>query len=93
MRSPPICDAAAGRAVEAADEIEQRGFAGAGRPHQREELALAPLRGRGRKDVDFLRAALEGFGDVADADEGFGVVLIGWISTLTAAPSVRWRAD
>ena len=47
-------DLAAGGAVHGGDQVQQRGLAGARRPHQRHELALVDL------DVDVLRARPRG---------------------------------
>ena len=50
MRTPPTSTRAAGRRVEAAHQVEQRRLARAGRPHQRQEIALRDL------EVDALAA-------------------------------------
>ena len=62
-------DGAAGRRVEAADQIEQRRLAGSRRSHQREEIALRNLQVHALEHVDALAAAGEMFVDVFDANE------------------------
>src|SRR5262245_40124474 len=73
-------------AVQAADEIEQGGFARAGRPHQSQEIALRHRESQTGQDVDFFRAAVKGFVDVHDADED----TVGWVHrwvSVTLAPA------
>ena len=81
-------DGSVGGPVEAADQIQQRGLAGTGRAHQREEFALGHGEVERGEDMDVLGAAVEGFGDVADADEG-GIGGAHGFASRTAAPSVR----
>ena len=79
-------DAALRGAVQAADEIEQGGFAGAGGAHEGKKLPLIDHEVEAREDRNVLRSAMEGLGDVLDLDE-CGVAH-GW-EILTLPPSVR----
>ena len=54
-------NAAMRRRIEAGDEVEERGFAGAARPHQREKLAFWHFQRQIDQYVDLFAAALEGF--------------------------------
>ena len=71
MRSPPTTDLAGGRAVEPADQVEQGGLAGAGRPHQRDEVALRDVEREPVQHLDRLLAAHVGLLHVADLDHRF----------------------
>src|SRR5262249_33217889 len=55
---------------EPGDEVQQRRLAGAGRPHEREELALGHLQRQVLEDVDLLAAAAEVLVDPFDLDDG-----------------------
>ena len=55
--------------VEAADQIEQRGFARSRRAHQREEIAFRDFQVDAFQDVDALAAAGEMFVDLSYAYE------------------------
>ena len=50
-------DDAAGRAIQPADQVQERALAGPGRPHQRQELATADLEVNALEHVHVLRAA------------------------------------
>ena len=63
-------DRAAGRRVEAADQVEQRRLARARRSHQREEVALRDLEVDALQHVDALAAAGEVLVDVRDLTSG-----------------------
>src|SRR5690606_5029730 len=81
--------AAAGR-VQAADQVQQGGLAGARRAHQRDEVALFDLQVQAVQHVDPFRAALVGLGEVADADQCHVPcpLVVGYCpATVTAAPS------
>src|SRR5690606_37348377 len=56
---------AAGR-VQPTDQVEQRGLAGAGRAHQRDEIAFRDFQVDAVQHFDLLRAALVALGEVAD---------------------------
>ena len=60
-------DFAAARMIESADEIEQSGFAGAGRPDQRREFA------RGNREFNFRQRGNDGFADVVTPRQFAGV--------------------
>src|SRR6267378_1915093 len=62
-------DASAGRPVDAGDEVEQRGLAGAGWSHQRQEVAARHVHGDAVEHRHFERIALVDFPDVVDLDE------------------------
>ena len=65
MRWPPTLHAALAGPVEAADQVEQGGFAGTRGAHQGEELALGNLQVQATQYVHFFRATLEDLVDVA----------------------------
>ena len=56
------------RPVEPADEIQERGLAGAGRTHERQELAGRHLEIEAMQYLDALLAALVALDDVAEGD-------------------------
>src|SRR6202011_4646663 len=62
-------DDALGRGVETADEIEQGRFSRAGRPHERDEVALLDVEIDMVERFDRLTAALVNFTQVANCDE------------------------
>ena len=62
-------DLAGGRAIEAADQVEQRRLAGAGRPDDRDHLA-ARDRQRDVVERDDVALAFELFGDVVEVNDG-----------------------
>ena len=64
-------DRALGRRVEPADQVEQRRLAGAGRSHQREEVARGDVERDPLEDVDLLAAAIVDLVQVADFDQRF----------------------
>jgi len=70
----PLYDAvAAGGAVDAGDDVQEGGFAGAGRAHEREELALVDAQVDAVQCGDVELTLLEYLGEVADLDDrGFG---------------------
>ena len=59
MRCPPTSIAPCGRAVEAAEQVQQRRLARPGRPHQREEVAARDVEVEPLQHVDPLAAAVE----------------------------------
>ena len=61
-------DFARGWLIQAADQIEQRGLAGARRPHQRDEITLRNIQRQPVQHFDFLLAARVGLSDVVDLD-------------------------
>src|SRR5205823_28783 len=63
-------DAALGGAIEAGNEVEQRGLAGPGRPHEREELAGAHVEREPLEHLDGLAAARERLVQVANLNDG-----------------------
>ena len=69
MRSPSTVMLPAVGRVEPADEVEQRGLAGAGRAHQRDEVAARNVEVHAVQHLDRLAAAPVGLGDGADLDE------------------------
>ena len=62
-------DSAARWRVEPADQVQQRRLAGAGRPHQRQKVALRNIEVHAFEHFDALAAAREVFVDVSDVDE------------------------
>src|SRR5207237_4622189 len=74
-----------GRRVESANQVEQRRLAGAGRSHQREELALGDLEVRALQHLDAFRAAPERLVNILRSNERF---YTHW--TTTFAPSARF---
>ena len=66
--APGDVHAAAGRAVQAADDVEQRGLARAGPPAQRDQLARADRERDAAQRVHGRAAAAEGAGHVAGGD-------------------------
>src|SRR5262249_31402329 len=62
--------AAARRLVEAADHVHQRRLAGAGRPHDRDELAGLDVEVDAAQGVHLVRAHAVDLGELADADHG-----------------------
>ena len=73
MRSPADADRAFGRTIQAADQIQQSGFARTGRPHQREEFAGGNLHVQVGQNMDVLRAAMENFFHALDLHQRAGV--------------------
>ena len=63
-------DAPVGRRVQPADQVEQRGLAGAGRAHQRHEVAARDVEVDAVQHLDLLAAAAIDLGDAADLDQG-----------------------
>src|SRR5690606_26760566 len=63
-------DLTTGGGIQSADEVEQCGLAGAGRAHQRDEVAAGDIQIDTVQHLNFFRAALVGLGDVAEGDEG-----------------------
>ena len=84
--TPPTSIDAAGRRVEPADQVEQRRLAGAGRAHQRQELALRDVEVDALQHVDALAAAGEVLVDVADR-EPVGMSLI-WSRSLASCTTI-----
>ena len=78
FRQPPIrqpvdpfaadADGTLARAVEAADEIQERGLPRAGRAHQGQELPGAHAQVKVPEHVDVLRSAMEDLFDTVDDD-------------------------
>ena len=62
-------DAAAGGLVDARDEVQQRALAGAGRPHQRHEVAARDVEVEAEQDRHRLLAADVDLLQVADGDQ------------------------
>src|SRR5688572_11416435 len=62
-------DRAAGRLIEPAEQVEQRGLAGTRRAHQGQEIALRNVERHALEHVDALAAAREVFVDAVDLDE------------------------
>ena len=62
-------DAAARGNVEAAEKIQQGGFAGAAGTHERDEFARGHIEIESLKDVDLFTAAAIGFVEVTNLDE------------------------
>src|ERR1043166_4908064 len=60
---PREADAATGRAVQPANQIQQRAFARPRRAHEREEFALGHFQMQVRQHLNILRAAMEDFFD------------------------------
>ena len=75
MAVEPI--AAVGRGIEAADEVHQRGLAGAGRAHDGDVLVVADADVDAAEGVDLLVAHLVGFPDVVGDDDVAGVGSVG----------------
>src|SRR5581483_3022148 len=65
-------DVALARLVEPGDQVEQGRLAGAGRPHQRQELALAHLQAEVDQHVDLLAAPAEILVQLQAADYRLG---------------------
>ncbi len=62
-------DAAGAGHIQPADQVEQGGLAGAGRPHQRKEIAFGDIQVDVMQHLDLLLAALVGLGQIADLDQ------------------------
>ena len=67
---PATDDLARGRAVDAGDQVQQRGLARARRPHQRHELALGHVQVDAVEHLDLQAVALIDLANVLHADGG-----------------------
>src|SRR5262249_16973915 len=76
-------DAAGRRRVESADEVEQRGLAGAGRPHERDEVPARDVEVHPVQHLDRLAAPPVALVDAAALHEVRHQVLS---ASLTASP-------
>src|SRR5581483_3693278 len=63
-------DRAVRGAIEAADKVEQRALAGAGRAHERKEFAGGHFEVEFGEDMNVLGAAMEDFLHPVDLDQG-----------------------
>ena len=62
--------------VDTRNKVEQRAFAGAGRAHQRDEIARHDVERDIGQDRHHLSAAAVGFGELPDLDNRFGSVFL-----------------
>ena len=67
---------AGGGRVEAADQVHQRGFAGAGRPHDGDVFAALDFQRHVAQGVDGFRAHLVAARNVLKADQAHGHVMV-----------------
>src|SRR5271165_3200680 len=74
--------------IEAADEVEQRALAGAGRPHQGEKFTLLEFQIQFAQYMNVFRAAAEDFADAANSRQNFRAFGHGCFSR-AGAPSCR----
>src|SRR5262245_47414741 len=65
-------DVALARLIEPGNQVEQSGFSRAGRPHQRQKLALLHIEIEVDKHIDLFASAAEVLVNPADADKRFG---------------------
>ena len=73
INAPTVDDQAApGRTIQAADEIQERGLTRAGRAHERNELAAAHFEIEALQNVDGFVTATEPFLDRFNVDESRG---------------------